>query len=176
MEQQKVMEESRKTAQAGGAAGAAKNPPATDKVAESQKKYVSSLESRALMRALESYGHNYPYIQSVVLPVFGNTGPEKSLPQVRARCHQMIRSIMASASATIPKRVLASWVPKEVFTPPPPTTPENKKKARKQEKRQSNKVQARSSARGPARSTPAPPVEGTRRSSRHQKHRQLMDL
>ncbi|CAB9514457.1 specific histone demethylase 1 homolog [Seminavis robusta] len=134
--------------------------PAVDADNEQNDKLVASLERRTLMRALESYGHNYSYIQSVVLPIYGNASVQRTLPQVRARCQQLIRSIMSTASAGLPKKLLDSWVSKEVYVPPKIEEKQKKKAASTRRKRPEKK----------------PPAEGTRKSSRHQKQRTLMNL
>ena len=160
MQNQKVLDEKSNLIPLGSSPpGALKKPPTTEAEALAEKKQLASLESRTLVRALESYGHNYPYISDLVLPIFGSKDASpKTLPQVRARCQQLIRSIMTSASASIPNNRLSSWIAKDVFKPPPPgqkTKPPRKRR------------------------TPAPPkprVEGSRKSSRHQKQRHVMDL
>lgn len=138
-----------------------KNAPTTEAEALVEKKHLASLESRTLVRALESYGHNYEYISSLVLPIFGNAvpNPPKTLPQVRARCQQLIRSIMSTASTSISSKQLASWEAKEVFEPPPP---DQKPIAPAKKRRQS--------------APPEPRVEGSRKSSRQQKERDVLDL
>jgi monoamine oxidase len=146
-----------------GTSGAVATTPSADVEGDAQrKKQLASLESRTLMRALESYGRNYPYIQSIVLPIYGNpASAQKTVPQLRARCQQLFRSIASSASATLPKRLVDSWVAKDVFIPPPPPPPvEDKPKTAKASKTRAVK----------------PPVEGTRKSYRTQKHRTLLNL
>ena len=160
MQNQKVLDEKSNLIPLGGSPpGALKKSPTTEAEALAEKKQLASLESRTLVRALESYGHNYPYISELVLPIFGSEDASpKTLPQVRARCQQLIRSIMTSASASIPNNRLSSWIAKDVFKPPPPG--QKPKPPRK-------------------RRLPAPPkprVEGSRKSSRHQKQRHVMDL
>jgi len=127
-----------------------------------EKKHFASLESRTLVRALESYGHDYDYISSLVLPIFGNAKvSSKSLPQVRARCQRLIRSTVSSASASsLSKKQLSSWLAKDVFTPPPPDKKANKTKSTVRHQK------------APLKSR----VEGSRKSSRHQTQRELMNL
>ena len=127
-----------------------------------QKKQLASLESRTLMRSLESYGHNYAYIQSVALPIYGNpASAQKSTPQLRARCQQLFRSVASSASTTLPKRLVDLWIAKEVFVPPPSSSDDETSTAKIRTKRA---VFVK------------PQVEGTRKSSRAQKFRTLLNL
>ena len=170
MQNQKVLDENSNIIPLGGSPpGTLKKAPTTEAEALAEKKHLASLESRTLVRALESYGHNYSYISSLVLPIFGNAvpPPPKTLPQVRARCQQLIRSIMSSASTSISNnRLLASWVAKDIFKPPPPGTQTQKKASA-----------AASAASRRRQSAPAKPrVEGSRKSSRQQKQRHMMDL
>ena len=158
-QQQKILDETTVLGATAAVASTPKKAPPSSDEDLIEKKRLQSLESRTLMRALESYGHDYPYISSVVFPVFGGSSAPKSIPQVRARCQQLIRSIISSASAQIPKRLLTNWVAENVHVPPPPDQKPQK---------------AAASKKAPSESKPR--AEGTRKSSRHHKHRTLMDL
>ena len=137
-----------------------KKAPISEAEALAEKKSLTSLESRTLVRALESYGHNYPYISDLVLPIFGDSDASpKTLPQIRARCEQLIRSIVSEASISIPSNRLSTWLAKDVFQPPP-LGHQSRLPSRKR--------------RPPAPLKPR--IEGTRKSSRQLKQRTRLDL
>jgi hypothetical protein len=103
---------------------------------------------------LESFGADYSYIQSTVLPVYGSTLPQKTFAQLRARCQQLVGSILASVP--VPKRVLDYWVAKNVDVPPP--------------------LGKKACSSGKRKPVDNPEVQATRRSTREHKQREIMNL
>lgn len=139
-----------------GSSNGVKRTPST----EHQKKHISSLEGRTIMRALESYGYDYEYIQSTILPVFGSSTTKKTLAQMRARCQQLTRSMISSASPSIPRKVLDFWITKSIYKPPP--WGRKRLSTHKMDAAEQRAVKPR--------------VGATRRSFRESKQRHLMNL